>query len=220
MRRSLPLLACLIASAMPVSEAFARHDNNYKYWERNDSRYYRDRDRDWDRRDARYYRDNRYYYWRGSHYDYRPHTWRTVNVYTQPEYYQSNYSEIRCTDSYNPFGTLLGAGIGGLAGSTIGRGDGRLVATAGGAVLGALIGNNVTRQRCSTEVFRTAPLGRPVSWQAGPNEAYAVVPVREYRDEGRYCREYQSYATVGGRRSETYGTACMQPDGSWEIVDN
>lgn len=36
---------------------------------------------------------------------------------------------------------------------------------------------------------------------------------------GRYCREYQSTGYVGGGRSSLYGTACMQPDGSWVVVD-
>ncbi len=34
-----------------------------------------------------------------------------------------------------------------------------------------------------------------------------------------YCREYQRAVWIGGRKSEVYGTACLQPDGSWQIVD-
>lgn len=37
--------------------------------------------------------------------------------------------------------------------------------------------------------------------------------------QGRYCREYQAMMRVGGRLQPTYGTACMQPDGSWEVVN-
>jgi hypothetical protein len=37
---------------------------------------------------------------------------------------------------------------------------------------------------------------------------------------GAYCREYQQRVTVGGRPQESYGTACMQPDGSWKILPN
>jgi hypothetical protein len=32
------------------------------------------------------------------------------------------------------------------------------------------------------------------------------------------CREYQAPAVVGGEPGNTYGTACLQPDGSWRIV--
>jgi len=33
----------------------------------------------------------------------------------------------------------------------------------------------------------------------------------------RYCREYTGTGYVGGTPQSTYGTACMQPDGSWEL---
>ena len=35
----------------------------------------------------------------------------------------------------------------------------------------------------------------------------------------QYCREYTKTVTIGGRQQQAYGTACYQPDGSWEIVD-
>jgi hypothetical protein len=35
---------------------------------------------------------------------------------------------------------------------------------------------------------------------------------------GTYCREYQQMVVVAGRQQESYGTACMQPDGSWKIL--
>lgn len=35
-----------------------------------------------------------------------------------------------------------------------------------------------------------------------------------------YCREYQKSIRVGGHIESGYGTACMQPDGSWMIVES
>jgi hypothetical protein len=32
------------------------------------------------------------------------------------------------------------------------------------------------------------------------------------------CREYRSTATIGGRTQDTFGTACLQPDGSWRLT--
>lgn len=32
-----------------------------------------------------------------------------------------------------------------------------------------------------------------------------------------YCREFNQGTSIGGRVQPTYGTACMQPDGSWQI---
>lgn len=33
-----------------------------------------------------------------------------------------------------------------------------------------------------------------------------------------YCREYTKTIRVGGQMESGYGTACLQPDGAWEIV--
>ena len=53
-----------------------------------------------------------------------------------------------------------------------------------------------------------------------PNFVYGNLPYREYMtDSGRYCREYQSQAIIAGRPQKTYGHACLQPDGSWEIIN-
>lgn len=37
--------------------------------------------------------------------------------------------------------------------------------------------------------------------------------------DGRQCREYQSTVMIGGRPQSSYGTACLQADGTWRIVD-
>jgi hypothetical protein len=36
---------------------------------------------------------------------------------------------------------------------------------------------------------------------------------------GQTCREYQTRAVVGGVSRPVYGTACLQPDGAWRIVN-
>lgn len=57
-----------------------------------------------------------------------------------------------------------------------------------------------------------------------PPAVYAAPPagqvIREGRDAaGNYCREYQSSTSIDGRPVPTYGTACLRPDGSWQIVN-
>ncbi len=37
--------------------------------------------------------------------------------------------------------------------------------------------------------------------------------------DGRQCREYQSTVMIGGRPQPTYGTACLEGDGTWRIVN-
>lgn len=38
-------------------------------------------------------------------------------------------------------------------------------------------------------------------------------------ENGQYCREYQTQVKVGGTAHSSYGTACMQPDGQWQIIN-
>lgn len=43
------------------------------------------------------------------------------------------------------------------------------------------------------------------------------------RDEvtgGDYCREYTQSLTIAGKTQKGYGTACLQPDGSWELQNS
>ena len=40
------------------------------------------------------------------------------------------------------------------------------------------------------------------------------------KGHGKYCREYQKTVTIGNHIEKAYGTACLQPDGSWEMVSN
>jgi surface antigen len=49
----------------------------------------------------------------------------------------------------------------------------------------------------------------------------AVVPVRTIESaQGGPCREFITTIIIGGREEQGYGTACRQPDGSWEIVSD
>ena len=47
-----------------------------------------------------------------------------------------------------------------------------------------------------------------------------ITPYNTYQtSEGRYCREFVKTVTIAGEQQQAYGTACRQPDGSWEIID-
>jgi surface antigen len=127
-------------------------------------------------------------------------------------------------------GALVGAGLGGLAGSQLGHGTGKLAATGVGVVLGALLGGSVGSsldradlnyaQQTTQRTLETAPSGQQVAWQ-NPDSGHAgtVVARPAYQTPtGQYCREFQQTINVGGQRQDGYGTACRQPDGSWRIV--
>ena len=47
----------------------------------------------------------------------------------------------------------------------------------------------------------------------------AFWPAQAAQAGERYCREYTRSITIDGRLQSGYGTACYQPDGSWEIVN-
>ncbi len=123
-------------------------------------------------------------------------------------------------------GAVLGGAAGGVLGAQVGGGKGRDVATIAGAILGVIVGQSIGRwmddvdQACVGQVLEHAPTGRPVEWVNPDNGVvYQVTPTETYRaPDDRYCREYQTQAQIGGRTERLYGTACRQPDGSWERV--
>ncbi len=127
------------------------------------------------------------------------------------------------------FGTLLGAAAGAWAGSSIGKGDGRIIATAAGTMLGATIGNGVGRSMDELDRMKAgqaqqyaygAPIGETIVWNNPDSGNYGnITSVRDgYTDSGRYCREFQTEVTVDGRPENGFGTACRQEDGSWRII--
>jgi len=127
-------------------------------------------------------------------------------------------------------GTLIGAGLGALAGSQIGSGRGQLAAVAIGALAGAFVGNEIGKSLDSADkiamenstqrALETAPSGQTVAWQnpdSGNSGSITPRPAVQH-NSGEYCREYQQTITVDGRSEQAYGTACRQPDGSWKIT--
>jgi surface antigen len=122
-------------------------------------------------------------------------------------------------------GGVIGGAVGGVAGAQFGKGKGKTAATIGGAIVGVLVGASVGRsmdevdQNCVGRILEHAPDRQRIKWENGRGEDYAVVPLRTYQDNGTYCREYQTAATIGGKVQHVYGTACRQPDGAWKIVN-
>ena len=128
-------------------------------------------------------------------------------------------------------GTLIGAGLGGLAGSQVGSGTGQLVAIGAGVLLGGLLGNEVGKsldkadqvyaERNAQQTLETAPTGTTATWvNPDSGNSGSITPTATYQSAGgEYCREYQQTVTVGGEQQSAYGTACRQPDGSWKLVN-
>lgn len=127
-------------------------------------------------------------------------------------------------------GTIIGGVVGAVVGSQIGKGNGQLAAVGVGTLIGALVGNDIGRSmdavdrtyatRAVNRALETTPTCTTITWENPQTGNYGTVtPTHTYEPSpGRYCREFQQQVVIGGTLQDAYGTACRQPDGSWEIV--
>lgn len=46
------------------------------------------------------------------------------------------------------------------------------------------------------------------------------ISTRDATTGGDYCREYTQSLTIAGKTQKGYGSACLQPDGSWELQNS
>ena len=124
-------------------------------------------------------------------------------------------------------GGFLGAIAGGLIGAQFGGGSGAIVTTALGSFLGAWAGSEVGRsmdeddRRYATQAHEQAFVsGQTMRWNNPDSGNHGIVqPGRDGTNTatGAYCREFQTTIVVDGISEQAYGTACRQPDGTWEI---
>ena len=134
------------------------------------------------------------------------------------------------TGSKEGLGTLLGAVAGGVAGSQVGDGRGQLIATGVGTLLGAVIGSEIGKsldradqlalQHETQNTLENAPSGSTNTWHnPDSGNSGTITPTQTYQqNDGTYCREFTQSVTVAGETQQAYGTACRQPDGTWQIV--
>lgn len=122
----------------------------------------------------------------------------------------------------------LGAFGGAWIGSNVGKGKGNIAAIAAGTLLGAYLGSEVGKsldradqaylRNTNQQALEYNPVGTASSWNNPDSGNYgSITPTRTYETAGQYCREYNQTINVGGQQQSGYGTACRQPDGSWQI---
>jgi len=124
-------------------------------------------------------------------------------------------------------GAALGAAGGGLLGAAAGGGA---TGIAAGVLLGGLVGGATgsmldsqdkrTAAATTQQALENKPSGATTAWNnPDSGNSGTVTPVRTYQSaSGQYCREFEQTVTIGGKPQKSYGTACRQPDGSWQIV--
>lgn len=152
---------------------------------------------------------------------YARHDYRPVLPWHGRGYESPYILDGRC--DRDRLGAVLGGVVGGIAGNQIGRGSGRTAATIAGTVIGILVGRSIGRtmntadQQCTAQVLEHAPDQTPIHWRNPDSDTeYRVIPLKTFRNQdGRYCREYRTRASIGGRSEDMYGRACRQADGSW-----
>jgi surface antigen len=124
------------------------------------------------------------------------------------------------------WGGMLGAAGGGLIAAAAGASPAGIV---GGVLIGGLVGGAVGNaldqkdkemaQQAAQQAFENSRTGESSAWQ-NPDSGNSgnITPTQTYQNpSGQYCREYEQDIVVGGVNQKSYGTACRQPDGSWQL---
>jgi surface antigen len=140
------------------------------------------------------------------------------------------------------FGGLIGGGIGAGVGYAAGKSKGAAIGGILGLGLGALIAaaaDQDDHRRYPRHVayappppaYAPAPVYVPAPYDpayrpGAYRQPYPPAPVYSQPDpyagaqySQAYCRQYNGTVNVNGGRYPSYGTACLQPDGTWRIVN-
>jgi surface antigen len=119
-------------------------------------------------------------------------------------------------------GAAAGAGIAAVAGAS----SGWIVAAGlAGGLLGGAIGHRLDNKdkqmaaQAAANAFESNRTGQAAAWKnPDSGNSGTITPTKTYQAaSGQYCREYRQEIIVGGEKQQAYGTACRQPDGSWQI---
>ena len=129
------------------------------------------------------------------------------------------YVRVNCNNGSAITGTVIGGIVGALVGNQFGHHRG--LPTVGGSLIGALIGNQIgqANEGCAAQALEYAKPDTQVVWNDNNGATYEVVPQAAYQDNGQYCREYQTKIMVEGQIQPASGTACRQPDGTWQTAE-
>ena len=130
------------------------------------------------------------------------------------------------TTTHAQQGEVVGGVLGGVLGSQVGDGSGQTAAIIIGTMAGSMIGRQIGQSMDDVDRMKTAEAlnnnrtGQSTTWtNPDTGEEYTVTPTRTFEEPSGPCREFELDATVGGEPDQKVGgTACLQPDGSWKIV--
>ncbi len=133
------------------------------------------------------------------------------------------------------FGGLIGGGLGAGVGYAAGKSRGATIGGILGLGLGALIAAAADNDRHHPRQIAYAPpppvyappAYEPPYQQGAYHQPYQPAPVYGQQPDPyggtrysqNYCRQYNGSVSVNGNTYPSYGTACLQPDGTWRMVN-
>ena len=126
-------------------------------------------------------------------------------------------------------GMVLGGVAGGIVGNQIGKGRGNTLATVAGVLVGGIVGSQIGRgmderdrvlaQEAEYEALERGNSGVARQWRNPDNGRYGeIVPSKPYKRGTADCRDYTHTVYMDGRPQQMRGTACRNPDGTWQNV--
>jgi surface antigen len=126
-------------------------------------------------------------------------------------------------------GTIVGAVGGAAAGAAIAGRKNAIGGAAIGALAGGIIGNRIgaaldeedRRMAAAAEyqALEYGQSGQPTPWNNPQTQRHGqIVPGKPYQQGSQYCRPYTHTIYIGGQPQTARGTACRQPDGTWQTV--
>lgn len=132
-------------------------------------------------------------------------------------------------DNKQGTGTIVGAVAGGAAGAAIGGRKNRIPGVAIGALAGGIIGNQIGRAldeedrriaaAAEFQALEYGQPGQPTPWNNPQTQHRGqIVPGKPYQQGSQHCRPYTHTIYIGGEPQTARGTACRQPDGTWQAV--
>ncbi|AZL16196.1 glycine zipper domain-containing protein [Rickettsiales endosymbiont of Stachyamoeba lipophora] len=123
-------------------------------------------------------------------------------------------------------GATLGALTGGAIGANVKDGKGAVVGVVAGAVLGKWVAGHLdplTQDEYNIhtqQTLETMPIGQTSEWNKAEKRIVAkTMPVKTFKNNDNFCREYTQTVEVGDEKKQARGIACRKNNGMWEIVD-
>ncbi|MBU1228893.1 MAG: hypothetical protein KKA55_12855 [Proteobacteria bacterium] len=120
-----------------------------------------------------------------------------------------------------------GAGVGTLAGATLGaltfknKASGAAIGAGIGALIGYAIGNEMDKydKEHIGKALEEQPTGKPLAWKnPDTGTQYEATPGSPYMQQDKIYRDVTIKANVDGQEKDMKAKAYRNPDGTWVLV--